>query len=180
MKRTVWPLAVLAVISALAAGCGGGSAGGNSTATTSVGGSAVTAAHRQAVKFAECMRNNGVSGFPDPNASGELTIDAVANGTSVDTNSPTWNRAITACRSLEPAGFTGHKRTAQQQQGALAFAQCIRDNGVPDFPDPSPDQPLVDTRRIPSTNQPGGMSALHAAMDKCRGDAAAAGVTGIR
>jgi hypothetical protein len=41
---------------------GTGSSGGNNTATT----------HEQAVKFAECMRENGVSEFPDPNASGEF------------------------------------------------------------------------------------------------------------
>jgi hypothetical protein len=186
MKRTPWPLAALAMI-AVVAGCGSGSAstsgGGNSTATASVGSgssaaSGVATIRAKAVKFAECMRNNGINGFPDPNASGELTIENVVNGTSIDTNSATWNQALSTCRNLEPAGFTGHHRNAQQQRGALAFAQCIRANGVPDFPDPSPDQPMIDTRRIPSTNQPGGMSALHAAMARCRGDAAAAGVTG--
>ena len=60
---------------------------------------------------------------------------------------------------------------------ALRFAQCIRKNGVRDFPDPLNGQPLIDTNRIPSAQQPGGMSALHAAMQKCSGAAAAAGVT---
>jgi hypothetical protein len=59
----------------------------------------------------------------------------------------------------------------------LKFAQCIRGHGVPDFPDPVPDGPLVDTNRIPSASQPGGMSNLRAAMQRCRGAAAAAGVT---
>ena len=44
----------------------------------------------------------------------------------------------------------GSKRSPQQQQAALKFAQCIRANGVPDFPDPTPNGPLVDTNRIPS------------------------------
>jgi len=124
------------------------------------------------------MRDNGVSAFPDPDASGALTIDAVANGSSVDPNSATFQQALNACRDLEPAGFMGQKRTAQQQEAALKFAQCIRDSGVKDFPDPTPDGPLIDTSRIPSTSTPSGMSALHAAMQKCRGLAAAAGVTG--
>jgi hypothetical protein len=72
----------------------------------------------------------------------------------------------------------GTKRTAEEQQGALKFAQCIRDNGVKDFPDPAPDGPLIDTTRIPSANQNGGMTILHAAMQKCQSFAAAAGVTG--
>ena len=29
------------------------------------------------MKFSECMRENGVKEFPDPDASGELTIDGV-------------------------------------------------------------------------------------------------------
>jgi len=78
---------------------------------------------------------------------------------------------------LEPSGFTGNKRSPEQQEGALKFAQCIRDNGVKDFPDPAPDAPMIDTNKIPSANQSGGMTILHAAMQKCRGLAAAAGVT---
>src|SRR5207244_3150640 len=42
------------------------------------------------------------------------------------------------------------------QKAALAFAQCIRDNGVRDFPDPAKTEPLVDTNRIPSAGTPGG------------------------
>ena len=132
------------------------------------------------MKFAECMRNNGVSGFPDPNASGQLTIDAVANGSSIDTNSATFKQAMSACKNLEPPGFTGPKVTPQLRTARLAFARCIRDHGVPDFPDPTSNGPLIDTNRIPSAATPAGMSALHAAMQKCGGFATAAGVTGGR
>jgi hypothetical protein len=123
------------------------------------------------------MRNNGVSQFPDPGASGKLTIDAVANGSSLDATTPAFKQAISACKDLEPAGFMGSKRSSQQQRAALKFAQCIRANGVPDFPDPIPNGPLVDTNRIPSSNSPGGMSILNAAMQKCRDASAAAGAT---
>jgi hypothetical protein len=119
------------------------------------------------------MRTNGVKAFPDPDASGVLTIDGIANGSSLDTNSAAWKKAINACRDLEPAGFTGHKRSAQQQANALIFARCVRDNGVKDFPDPDPDGPLVDTNRIPSSGRSGGMGILNAAMRTC-GDLAAA------
>jgi len=129
------------------------------------------------VKFAECMRSHGVSEFPDPGASGKLTIDAVANGSSLDPSTPAFKQAMSACKDLEPAGFTGSKRSSQQQHAALRFAQCIRENGVEDFPDPIPNGPLVDTNRIPSAASPGGMTLLHAAMQKCRDMAAAAGVT---
>jgi hypothetical protein len=122
------------------------------------------------------MRSNGVSKFPDPNASGQLTIDGVVNGSSLDPSAPAFKQAISACKNLEPAGFMGSKRSPQQTDAALKFAQCIRDNGVPDFPDPTPNGPLVDTRRIPSAAGNGGMAILQSAMQKCRDAAAAAGV----
>jgi hypothetical protein len=134
----------------------------------------------QGVKFAQCMRSNGVSNFPDPGPSGQFTIDAIANGSGVDTNSPAFQQAFGACEALEPPGFTGTTRSAQQQDAALKFAQCVRANGVPDFPDPTANGPLIDTNRIPSANTPGGRSALHAAMQKCSSFSAAAGVTGGR
>jgi len=166
MSRTLWPLAALAILALIVAGCGNGSAGtGNSTASI----------REKAVKFAECMRANGVSAFPDPNASGELTIDGIANGSSVDTSSAAFEQALSACKDLEPPGFTGTKVTPQQRTARLEFAQCVRDNGVPDFPDPTPNGPLVDTNRIPSAATTGGMSILNAAMQKCRDISAEAG-----
>jgi len=179
MRRTLWPLATLAMIAVVVAGCGNGSAGtGNSTVTS--GGNSTASTHEKAVKFAECMRNNGVSAFPDPNASGELTIDAVANGSGVDTSSAAFEQALRACKDLEPPGFTGGKVTPSQRTARLEFAQCVRDNGVPDFPDPTPNGPLVDTNRIPSSNTTAGMSILNAAMHKCRRYASAAGVQGSK
>jgi hypothetical protein len=182
MSRTFRPLAALAMVATVAvisAGCGGtGSSAGTSTAGT--GGNKNASGRDKAVKFAECMRANGVSAFPDPNASGELTIDAVANGASLDTSTAAFEQAMSACKDLEPPGFTGGKVTPQQRKARLGFAQCVRENGVKDFPDPADDEPLVDTRRIPSTDRPGGLSILNAAMQKCGDFAAAAGVTAGR
>jgi hypothetical protein len=124
------------------------------------------------------MREHGVKEFPDPDASGALTIDAIANGSSVDTSSAAFEEAFSACKDLEPPGFTGYRRTAEQQKAALEFAQCIRDNGVKDFPDPAADAPLVDTNRIPSAATDAGMSALNAAMRQCRNFGTGAGVRG--
>lgn len=164
------------------AGTGSGpSASVTTTAQTSSnspaasGGGSNTAANRaQAVKFSQCMRDNGVKDFPDPDASGALTIDGVLNGSSLDPDSAAWKKATTACKDLEPAGFTGHKRSAQEQEAALKFAQCIRDNGVKDFPDPAPDAPLLN---VDGSNREY-MAALNAAMRKCRDFSTKAGVTG--
>jgi hypothetical protein len=149
--------AALAVVALIGAGCADAPAQPES------------ATHRsKAMRFSACMRDHGVRQFPDPDAEGELTIDAIANGTSLDTSSAAFARALSACRHLEPPGFTGHERSTQEQDKALRFAQCIRDNGVKDFPDPAKGEPLVDTRRIPSAARPGGMSVLNAAMSQCR------------
>jgi hypothetical protein len=168
MRPKTWVAALAMVV--ISAGCGGTRSGGSHVATATT--------RAKAVKFAECMRANGVSAFPAPDASGALTIDAVANGSSVDTSSAAFKLAVSACKELEPSGLTGRKRSPQEQKAALEFAQCIRDNGVNDFPDPSKTEPLVDTNRIPSAATPGGTSILNAAMHKCGQYAAAAGVRG--
>jgi hypothetical protein len=170
MSRTLRPLAALAMLAVIVAGCGNGSAG-----TGSSGSDGAATAREKAMKFSECMRENGVGDFPDPDASGAFTIEAIANGSSVDTSGVAFTRALAACKDLEPPGFFGETRSPEQQEAALEFAQCIRDNGVKDFPDPAIDEPLVDTNRIPSTDKPGGMDILNAAMQKC--DASPAGVT---
>jgi hypothetical protein len=168
MRSGLRPLAALAMVALIGAGCSkaptasGGGNGGDQPATN----------RAKAVQFAECMRRNGVTAFPDPDASGELTIDGIANGSSLDPSSPTFTRADTACKDLEPAGFTGHKRSAKEQQSALQFAQCMRDNGVPDFADPNPDGPLLNI----DGSKPGLKAAVDAAGKKCRDFAAGAGV----
>jgi hypothetical protein len=132
------------VVALVGAGAG---CGANANAPS---GPAATSTHAKSVKFAQCMRDHGVGAFPDPDASGGLTIDGVANGSSLDTDGAAFTQAITACKDLEPPGFTGRRRSTGQQASALAFAQCMRDNGIPDFPDPTSDGPLIDTNKIPS------------------------------
>jgi hypothetical protein len=184
MRRTLRTLAALSMVAVISAGCSNGSSGngntGNSnsdgtesaanTGNGNSGGQENATNREKAVKFAQCMRDNGVSEFPDPDASGELTIDGVVNGSSLDSSTPAWTEAITACRDLQPPGFTGHKRSAGAQEAALKFAQCMRDNGVKDFPDPTEDGPLIDTTQIPSAAGRGARSipGFQAAQEKCR------------
>lgn len=175
VSRMLRSLAVLATIALIGAACSSPTApttGENSSADPNA------AAREGAVKFAQCMRENGVRDFPDPDASGNLTIDQIANRSSLDTSSAAFTQAMSACKDLQPPGFTGDGRSPEQQKAALKFAQCVRDNGVKDFPDPAPDAPLIDTNRIPSTDREGGMSILNAAAQKCRGLARDAGVSG--
>jgi hypothetical protein len=175
VRRTLWPpAAAFGMVAVIAAGCGGiRSSSGTSTAAgtssnTTTAARTSTASHtstvtprQKAVKFSECMRANGVSDFPDPNASGEFPSYGISVSKAV------WMKAVVACKTLQPPGTLSAKLTPAQESAALKFAQCIRENGVPDFPDPVNGQPLVDTTRIPSSNKPGGMTILNAAMHKC-------------
>src|SRR5687768_7197410 len=159
---TFRPLTALALIAVIATGCSE-----TPTEKTETGAATETDAPKsKAVRFSECMRQNGVSEFPDPEPSGELTIDGVLNGSSLDSESATWKQAVSACKDLQPSGFTGRKATPQEQDQRLVFAQCIREHGVTDFPDPAPGDPLVDTNKIPSSNREGGMDILNAAMQQ--------------
>jgi hypothetical protein len=176
VSRTPWPLAVLATVALIGAGCSNSSAENgstgtagrsgttgstSSTGTTSSGADKKLSARDKAVKFAECIRAHGVSDFPDPNEKNQFEY-------GVSVTPAVWTKATTACKDLQPPGTLSGKRTPKQQSAALRFAQCIRDNGVKDFPDPVNGEPLVNTYKIPSSNKPGGMAILNAAMHKCR------------
>ena len=155
-RRALTALALIAMVALI-------SARGSSAPTPSGSGGNNTAANAQkAVKFAECMRSNGVSDFPDPNANGEFMY-------GVSVTPAVFTKAVDACKALQPPGSLSGQRSPKQQSLALKFAQCVRTNGVPDFPDPVNGQPLIDTTKIPSSNSPGGMSILNAATHKCGG-----------
>jgi hypothetical protein len=161
MSRKLRPLAALATVALIGAGCSNGSAENGNTGTASSGANKKLTARDKAVKFAECIRAHGVSDFPDPNEKNQFEY-------GVSVTPEVWTRATTACKDLQPPGTLSAKRTRKQQSAALRFAQCIRDNGVKDFPDPVNGEPLVNTYKIPSSNRPGGMTILNAAMHKCR------------
>jgi hypothetical protein len=100
MRRKLPPLAALAMVALIGAGCSNEPAENGNT-----GSGGKNAIHRtKAMRFAECMRDNGVGEFPDPDASGGLTIDGVLNGSSLDPSTPAWKRAIGACKDLRPPG----------------------------------------------------------------------------
>ena len=169
MSRRLWPPAALAVAALIGAGCSSGSAGTGDTGTGGSGsGSGSAAGGDRSVRFAECMRENGVTEFPDPSASGDQEfVEAMQ---SLDMSSAAWKKAIGACKDLRPPGLLGAKASSQEMSARLEFARCMRDNGVEDFPDPTRDGPLIDTRRIPSAAGRGARSVpgFDEAMQACR------------
>jgi hypothetical protein len=161
-RRPAAALALVALIGLVGAGCSDGPAENGGTGTASSAGTDQPAGDRdKGVKFAECVRENGVSDFPDPDASGDYSY-------GVSVRPEVWTKAVEACKDLQPPGTLSSQRTPEQQKEGLEFARCMRENGVPDFPDPVDGEPLINTYKIPSSEKNGGMTILNAAIGKCR------------
>jgi hypothetical protein len=145
--------ALLMAAGLLVAACGGDNAGPGVAAiessTTTQPGSAGSSGNDQrpsspdAAGYSKCMRDHGVPGFPDPNAEGEIAVDASALG--IDPESAQYQAAEDACASLLP------RPSAEQQQenyeARLRYAQCMRDQGISAFPDPNPPSNGPDVNR---------------------------------
>jgi hypothetical protein len=143
-RGRAWPrravvLAVTAGIVLLVAACGGGSSAGSGGSPTTggssagSGGSPTTGGPTQAqqdLAFAQCMRSDGLPGFPDPSPSGGF------GNISGEENGPHFETGYRACKHLLPAG--GENKAQQNLVRLLQFAQCMRSHGVPTYPDPDP------------------------------------------
>jgi hypothetical protein len=130
--RSAGLLVALAALALGVAGCGSSSGDSGSASAASGGGGSDST---KLVQYAQCMRKNGVPSFPDP-VNGQLNLQVTPGG-ALDPSSPQWKAAQQACKSLEPPGLQpGSAQSNQQQSQALKFAACMRENGVPNFPDP--------------------------------------------
>jgi hypothetical protein len=142
LRKTILPgLAVALVIAA----CGGSA----KTTTNGAAGSS-SASAESGIKLADCFRSHGVPNFPDPksNSGGGVQIQIQSthpNGGSEQTsvngvpvNAPAFQSAMNECQKYMPHGG-GHGPAggvAAARKAALAYAACMRKNGVPSFPDP--------------------------------------------
>ena len=80
------------------------------------------------VRFAECIRAHGVTDFPDPGGSFPPGLK----------QSPAFRSAMQTCLKLEPPGTsTGKRFTEVQRIAALRQVRCLRNHGMPNFPDPT-------------------------------------------
>lgn len=150
MNKAVVRLAASAALTLTVAGCGGSKPSSPS--------SNANPALEQAVKYAQCMRENGVTNFPDPDKNGRFEIAAGGS----NRNLPQFKKAQQACKSQEPPGIERNPaQIAQAQKEWLKLAQCMRKNGIPDFPDPQNGRLLVPRNRI-DTNSPQFKKALNA------------------
>jgi hypothetical protein len=152
-------IAGISALTLLAAGCGGGgkspsvaslggstsakkSASSSSSAGSSGSSSSSGAPGAQAVAYSACMREHGVSNFPDPRIStsgGEVRVAMRVDPTI--TGNPHFNSAQQACAKILPEGGPGsganHQISPREQSQFLKAAACIRSHGIPNFPDPT-------------------------------------------
>jgi hypothetical protein len=129
VRRTAAIIAT-AVVALLAAACGGSTARQNSSGFT-----AASAQENGGLAFSRCMRSHGVATFPDPTTGGVIPKETPQQ---LGVSSSQWQAAQSACQHLLPNGGSG-PNSAQLQQAkaqALRFSQCVRNHGVPNFPDP--------------------------------------------
>lgn len=135
-------LVALAIFLPALAACGesdgsSGSSGGSGAARPAAGSSGGAAGkdNNQYVKFAQCMRQNGVPQWPDPIDGDKFLLPRRG---SIDPNSPQFKAAMRKCQSLAPPGWGsgGASQNPATQAQMLKYAQCMRKNGVPKFPDP--------------------------------------------
>lgn len=135
------PLALTLAVGLTGCGSGDGGGGGGDGVASADGGEKDKAAassepslsrDEMAVKFAECMRENGIDmEDPKPGKGVMLKVDKRTAKGKLD-------EALEACREYNPQGEAGEK--GGDPEKPQEFAECMRKNGVEDFPDPEPGQ----------------------------------------
>jgi hypothetical protein len=107
--------------------------GGKAKASASASPSQSLDPQDAALKFAQCMRQNGVD-MPDPDSSGRIQIRANKG------NQATVQAAMKKCQHfMQAGGKLGNPDDPKVRDQMLKFAQCMRQHGV-DVPDPQPGQ----------------------------------------
>lgn len=174
--RTAVPLLVpLALTGALLTAC----SDEPSRATTekdagkkSGGQASPTSPQERGLAYAKCMRENGVAKFPDPEGGGiRLGPDS-----GVDMGSPEFKKAEEACKDLSPQGDGGPNGGKPLDSAKVAaWAKCMRENGVPKFPDPEIDggSMVIDMSAV---GMAGDDPKFEKAMEACRDKRPSGGV----
>ena len=93
----------------------------------------------------QCFREHGIPDFPDPiiDQHGQLSLPQTEAGDrakqAVDAN-PEAQRVCLPILSRIPAVATGRPQYSPDDlANLLKFAQCMRHNGIPEWPDPKAD-----------------------------------------
>jgi hypothetical protein len=133
LRRAPMLVAAAAVLPIVLSACSSGGSGGSSSDPSSAqGGAGSTSGTSQTgmAQFAQCMRQKGVTNFPDPQ-NGHFLL-----GGNVQSN-PNFKSAEQACEHYLGHAVGANGSSGGNQQALLNFAHCMQTNGVPSFPDPS-------------------------------------------
>ncbi|MET7960542.1 hypothetical protein ABZ356_30370 [Micromonospora zamorensis] len=164
MRRQMLAIPILLALALAGCGAGGDDGGGVATAggaksSATASGAPVGDSDRQ-LDFARCMRENGVD-MPDPEAGGR---PGFRFGGDVDQQKV--QAAMEKCRDKLPNGGQGPQLNPEQAEQMRTLARCMRENGVPDFPDPDADGRVQIGQGDKAINI--GDPAMKAALEKCR------------
>ncbi|MFD3523245.1 hypothetical protein [Streptomyces sp. NPDC058653] len=158
-------LVPLLLAGVLLAGCSDGGSSAASDGSSGAGGrpdASPTDRQERSLAYAKCMRENGVPKFPDPAEGGGIKLEP---GSGVDPGSPEFKKAQEACVDLSPQGVGGGGGTLDSTKVA-AWAECVRKNGVPEFPDPKINGGSMEIDLPPGTGRDN--ADFQKAMDSCR------------
>ena len=167
--RIIARMALGLLLAAGLAGCGGddggdgvATAGGTPSATASGTAGNEGDAQALALKFAQCMRENGIPNFPDPTFQdgGGIGID-MPEGTA----KATADAAMAACKQYMPNGGEPIKLDPERLAQLRKVARCMRESGYPDFPDPTDEGLQIDGNKHPDWNRDN--AKFNAAMEAC-------------
>ena len=132
-RQATAALVIVPLLAFGAASCGGG--GGRESTTASGTGTSSAADIDKMRQYATCMRANGVD-MPDPEPDGRLTMKQSGDAASHEEK---LRAAEARCRHLMPDGGKPSKPRPDQLAKLREESRCMRENGVPDFPDPDPE-----------------------------------------
>jgi hypothetical protein len=173
MSKRDWLVAgALAACVVTLVACGGGSEAGAEDPAA--------AREEAGLEFAECMREHGVE-VEDPQPGqggvviGKVEKKAGAGSSSRSLSDPATDKAMEACGEImeDAAPELSPEEEEEHKEQALAFAQCMRENGV-DMPDPQFGSDGKMTMRIggPGTHGPDPESPVfEQAQEACQDEA---------
>lgn len=90
----------------------------------------------EALAYSECMRDNGVPDFPDPEEQGEGGI-SLGLPEGMDPESEEFKAAAEACEDLQPGPDENATIDPEVYEALVEYSECMRENGIADFPDPT-------------------------------------------
>lgn len=136
MRNPLFASAVALAAAATLAACGGSKPPSASTGAKAPAGASGPVA--MAYKYSACLRSHGVTSFPDPqvHAGGH---DISIHLTPGQTSAPAFQSAQRECAHYLPDGGAAQSvdDTRAHTTAMLAFADCLRNHGFPNFPDPT-------------------------------------------